>query len=211
MIRRYLQNARKPEGVLGRLMLRGMNGGHAPISAWGLSLVFPAQDARVLDIGCGGGANIARLMRMCPRGFVDGIDYSAESVRFSRAKNAAGIGRRCEIRQGDAGDLPYGDGTFDLATAFETVYFWPDLRRAFSEMFRVLKPGGQFLIVSATDDPSDPTWTDRIDGMKIYAGEDLKARLERAGFGRVSLWKHPRGWIGVLAEKETASGIEQQC
>ena len=68
MIRRCLQNTRKPEGFLGRMMLRGMNGGHTPIATWGLSLIRPADDARVLDIGCGGGANIARLLRLCPQG-----------------------------------------------------------------------------------------------------------------------------------------------
>ena len=202
MIRRYLKNARKPDGIPGWFMLRGMNGGHTPISTWGLSLVHPAQDARALDIGCGGGANITRLMRMCPRGFVDGIDYSAESVRFSRAKNAAELGKRCEIRQGDAGTLPYGDGMFDLVTAFETVYFWSDLPKALAGVYRALKSGGQLLIVNAAEDPADTTWTDRIDGMRIYTGEDLKLRLQRAGFGRVSLSKHPKGWIGVLATKE---------
>ena len=155
MIRSFFQNTRKPQGFLGRLMLRSMNGGHVPLSNWGLSLIHPSLDARVLDIGCGGGANIARLMKLCPQGFVEGIDYSAESVAFSRKKNAGSLGKRCDIRQGDAGVLPYADGIFDLVTAFETVYFWPDLNKAFGEILRVLKPGGQFLIICEADDTTD--------------------------------------------------------
>ncbi len=116
MIKRFFQNTRKPEGFLGRLMLHMMNGGHAPLSNWGLSLIRCAPGARVLDIGCGGGANIARLIKLCPQGFVDGIDYSAESVSFSRKKNAADFGRRCDIRQGDVDVLPYAGATFDLVT-----------------------------------------------------------------------------------------------
>ena len=42
-------------------------------------------------------------------------------------------------------ELPYETGKFDLVTAFETVYFWPDLKQSFSEVFRVLKPGGMFM------------------------------------------------------------------
>lgn len=52
----------------------------------------------------------------------------------------------------DVGALPYGDGAFDLVTAFETVYFWPDLEKAFQEILRTLKPGGRFLLVCETDD-----------------------------------------------------------
>ena len=201
MIKRLFQNTRKPEGFLGRLILLGMNGGHTPVSNWGLSLILPAADARVLDIGCGGGANIARLMKRCPQGFVDGIDYSGESVKFSRKKNAGSLGKRCDIRQGDVTTLPYADQTFDLIIGFETVYFWPDLNRAFAEILRVLKPGGQFLIVCETDDPTNTTWSGLIDGLTIYSGEDLKSRLEKAGFATSILSRHHKGWVGLLAGK----------
>lgn len=125
MLRKFFQNTRKPTGFLGRLVLRTMNGGHTPLSSWGLSLIHPAPNARVLDVGCGGGANIARLLRCCPKGFVNGVNCSPASMAFSKQKNAAALGRRCDIRQGDVGTLPYAEGSFDLVTAFETVYFWP--------------------------------------------------------------------------------------
>ncbi len=182
-------------------MLRTMNGGHAPLSNWGLSLVRPAPDARVLDVGCGGGANVARLLSLCPKGFVDGIDYAPESVAFSRKENAAELGRRCDIRQGDVGALPFEAGSFDLVTAFETVYFWPDLDKGFAEILRVLKPGGQFLLVCESDDVADSKWPDLIDGMTIYAGEDLRARLERAGFAAVHLTRGKSGWIALVGEQ----------
>lgn len=69
----FFQNTRNPKGFRGRMMLRGMNSGHMPLSKWALSLLAPALDAYVLDVGCGGGANIARLMKLCPQGFVNGI------------------------------------------------------------------------------------------------------------------------------------------
>lgn len=206
MIRRFFQNARKPKGFLGRSMLRKMNVGHAPLSRWALSLIRPAEDARALDIGCGGGANVARLLKRCPGGFVDGIDYSAESVAFSKKKNAAALGKRCGIRQGDVGALPYKKEVFDLVTAFETIYFWPDVDKAFQEILRVLKPGGQLLLVCATDDVSDTTWTGLIDGMTVYSGGDLKARLEQAGFAFVRLERNEAGWVALLAEKAGVDG-----
>lgn len=83
---------------------------------------------RVLDIGCGGGANLAQFLKLCPQGSVCGIDFSAESVATSLRKNAGAVAAgRCEVRQGDVSRLPYADASFDLVTAFETVYFWPDV------------------------------------------------------------------------------------
>ncbi len=61
------------------------------------------------------------------------------------ASSSRVLGSRCFIEQGNVMELPYETGKFDLVTAFETVYFWPDLKQSFSEVYRVLKPGGMFM------------------------------------------------------------------
>ncbi|MDO4314345.1 MAG: methyltransferase domain-containing protein [Oscillospiraceae bacterium] len=201
MFNRILQNTRKPQGFWGRMMLFGMNNGHKPLSDWAMPHLPLAEDAHVLDVGCGGGANLAVLLKRCPKGRADGLDHSAESVAASRKKNARELGRRCAVTQGDVGALPYGNSTYDAVTAFETVYFWPDLPRAFSEILRVLKPGGRFLLACEMGDASDTTWTSRINGMTVYTGEDLKARLEAAGFINVKLEKTRKVWFCMVAQK----------
>lgn len=194
-----LQNTRKPTGFWGRAILRGMNAGHAQLADWGLSHLSPAPGARVLDIGCGGGANIEKLLSLCPNGFVDGVDYSEESVKMSRKKNAAALGKRCEVVQGNVMALPYEDGLFDVVTAFETVYFWPDLSVAFLQVHRVLEPGGVFLLVCEESNPENTAWTDRIDGMKIYSGDDLENRLRSAGFTDIVAHQQKKGWLCLSA------------
>lgn len=201
MIEKLLQNTREPRGALGRMMLLGMNSGHRPLAAWAMRYLPLEAASRVLDVGCGGGANIAAMLARCPEGAVDGLDYSAESVAASRRKNAAALGRRCTVLQGDVGAIPFADGSYDAVTAFETVYFWSDLPRAFAEIWRVLRPGGRFLLVCELGDPADTTWTSRIDGMTVYSGEELKARLEAAGFTGVKLERNKRAWLCLLAEK----------
>ena len=193
------QNTRKPEGFWGRMILRGMNRGHAPLSAWGMTYLRAAENARILDIGCGGGANIARMLRLWPQSFVEGVDYSPESVKMSRRKNKALLGTRCAVREGDVSALPYENGTFDAATAFETVYFWPEPARAFAEVRRVLRPGGMFLIVCEGSDPADATWTSRIGGMTVYSGEELRSLLQRAGFSDSVLRQGRKQWICLTA------------
>ena len=56
---RFFENTRKPQGFGGKLMTKMMNSGHAKLSQWGFSNISTKSDAEVLDVGCGGGANIA--------------------------------------------------------------------------------------------------------------------------------------------------------
>ncbi len=96
----------------------------------------------VIDIGCGGGRNAAKLIGRYPGGRVTAVDYSEASVekaaRFNRAMIDAG---RCIVKQDDASDLRLKKDCFDPATAFETVYFRPGLERCFSRVAGVLRPG----------------------------------------------------------------------
>ena len=65
-----------------------MNVGHRPMAKWGLKYLNVRTSDQILDIGCGGGRNIKRLLRKTPSGRVFGVDYSALSVKKSRRLNA---------------------------------------------------------------------------------------------------------------------------
>ena len=141
----FFENTRKPVGLGGKIMVAMMNFGHSAMAAWGLPFLQPAPDAMVLDCGCGGGANIKTLLKLCPKGRVQGIDYSAVSVEKARKVNARAIAAgRCNVQQASVTELPFEAEQFDAVTAFETVYFWPELAQNFREVYRVLKPGGTF-------------------------------------------------------------------
>ena len=199
----FLENTRRPSGLGGKLMVAMMNLGHRALSEWGLRFLKIAPDAAVLDCGCGGGANLKRLLRRCPRGRVSGIDYSEVSVQKSRALNRrAAEDGRCEVLQASAAKLPFEDARFDAVTAFETVYFWPGLQESFREVRRVLKPGGTFLICNECGDAkSGERWTEKIGGMTIYTAAQLKAELERAGFRGVQMHRNRRGWLCAVGRK----------
>jgi len=145
------RQVRKPSGPFGKRIVRGMNLGHAAMTDWGLQQVTIAKNATVLDVGCGGGRTIQRLAALAPDGNVAGIDYSAASVAVSRATNGREIERgRVRIEQGSVAALPFPDGTFDIVTAVETHYYWPDLPANVREILRVLKPGGEFVLIAET-------------------------------------------------------------
>ena len=192
----FFENTRKPAGLGGKIMVAMMNFGHSAMAEWGLHFLQPAPDAMVLDCGCGGGANIKKLLKLCPKGKVQGIDYSAVSVEKARKVNAGAIAEgRCNVQQASVAELPFEAEQFDVATAFETVYFWPELAQNFREVYRVLKPGGTFFICNEANGETakDDKWTQIINGMTIYTDADLKVYLEQAGFGRVQSHKNKKG------------------
>ena len=81
-------------------MVSVMNIGHRALMAWGMTFLELHDNARVLDCGCGGGANIRELLKKCPQGEVRGIDYSTVSVEKARRHNAAAIREgSCEVRR----------------------------------------------------------------------------------------------------------------
>lgn len=182
----WTKNFAKPEGRRGRLLIASMNIGHTPISKWGLAHYAWQTDTAALDIGCGGGVNVRRMLKLAPQGTAAGIDISDECVMQSKRKNLAQLGRRCTIKRGSADAIPFRDGEFDVATAFETVYFWPDLPKAFAEVLRVLKQGGSFLVVCEMCDPNSK-WSDFVEGMTVYTPEQIKAQMQAAGFTQIEI------------------------
>ena len=183
----FFDNTRKPTGLGGRIMVSMMNIGHRSLADWGLKYLKLNNDANVLDCGCGGGANIKKLLKLCPNGFVKGIDYSPVSVAKANKVNRGAVSiHRCVVLQGNVADMIFASEWFDAVTAFETVYFWPDLPRCFREVYRVLKPGGTFLIC------------------------ELKTYLEQAGFHDVQIHKNEKGWLCILVQKQQydAEGIK---
>ena len=166
---------------MGRAMLKFMNLCHAPLTNWGLSLVGIQDGWTILDIGCGGGATLQRLLKRSQGSTVYGIDISEESVAKARQVNARVLNKQVFVCQGSAEQLPYDDETFNLVTAVETVYFWPHLPACFQEVRRVLKQGGKFAILIEVVE-GDSMWTNVVEGMKVYSPEELQALLNEAGF-----------------------------
>ncbi len=207
MLKDLFRDSGCPRGAVGKMILTSMNRGHRKLHEWALSLVEIAPRSRALDIGCGGGSAMALLLRRCREGRVCGIDVSECSLECSVRRNANAIAAgRCEVRAGSAEAVPYPPGYFDLATAFETIYFWRSLDDGFAEVLRVLKPGGTFIIANHQGDPEQAEWTDVVDGMTVYGAEDITERLSRAGFAEISVRRGEKNWLCVIAKKPEIRG-----
>ena len=201
----FFENTRKPQGFGGKIMVKMMNSGHSKLAKWGFTKIYAKSNAKVLDIGCGGGANIANWLAKCTNGHVTGIDYSKVSVAESEKLNAIAIKQgRCDIVYGDVSSMPLDDEAFDCVSAFETVYFWEDLEKCFAEVRRVMKNGATFLICNESDgtNSKDEKWAKKIGGMKIYNEMQLRTMLEKVGFCDIKTFvdakKH---WLCIVANK----------
>lgn len=201
----FFEHTRRPKGFSGKIMVKMMNRGHSKLAHWGFSKISVKEDAKILDAGCGGGANIALWLEKCKSGHVTGIDYSEVSVDESKKRNSAAIRQnRCEIVQGNVADMLFADSTFDCVSAFETIYFWPGLKMCFGEVYRILKSGGIFMICNESDgtNTADEKWTEKIGGMKIYDKEQISAALKSVGFSEArSFSDEKKHWLCILAKK----------
>jgi len=144
-----LAQCQKPWWLPGRAFIWLMNRTHGRVTQWGLRHITVGSGATILDVGCRGGRTIRTLAgtgRM-----VYGVDYSATSVAAAKRTNADLIAaRQVDIRQAGVSQLPFDDAFFDLVTAVETHYYWPDPVHDFQEVLRVLKPGGTLLVIAET-------------------------------------------------------------
>jgi len=116
-----------------------------------------AAGATVVDIGCGSGTDLLLAANAVgPRGHAIGIDMTDAMLRKAQAGAAEAGLTNIDLRLGDTLDLPIESGSADVVISNGVLNLAPDKRRAFSEVLRVLRPGGRFLyadIVVASELP----------------------------------------------------------
>jgi len=128
---------------------------------------------RILDVGCGTGANLLMLSKY---GDAEGVDVSEDALAFCRERGLA------NVKLGAAEALPYDDGTFDLVTALDVVEHLDDDLAGLREMRRVLRPGGRVLLFVPTFMFLWGLQDDVSNHRRRYRMPELQRVLEQAGF-----------------------------
>jgi SAM-dependent methyltransferase len=128
---------------------------------------------RILDVGCGTGANLLMLSQY---GDAQGVDVSEDALAFCRERGLE------NVKLGAAEKLPYDDGTFDLVTALDVVEHLDDDLAGLREMRRVLRPGGRVLLFVPTFMFLWGLQDDVSNHRRRYRMPELGRVLEQAGF-----------------------------
>ena len=204
MVAKKIDQCMKPHGEEGIQTIKNMNENHKEISEFAFQCITITKNDKILDIGCGGGVNIEKFLKLTDKN-VDGLDYSEISVAESLKRNKISVEKgRCRIIQADVSDMPIENESYDLVSAFETIYFWPDIGNTFKEVSRIIKTNGQFIIAQGTDGnhPDDEKWLASVEGMSVYTAAQLEKYLLNAGFSSVNSFKKENDYIlVVIAQK----------
>lgn len=206
---RKITQCEKPSGLLGRFTLWRMNKSHSKLTDWGLARISVQPQFTILDVGCGGGRTISKLAALATQGKVYGVDYSDDSVSVSRKIDATFIAEgRVEIRQASVSQLPFADNTFDLITAVETHFWWPNLADDLREVFRVTRPGGRLAIIAEVYKGA-PALASRLveksaskTGIRMLTPEEHRDLLATVGYSDIQIETQPAaGWITATGKK----------
>jgi len=138
------------------------------------------SDVRIVDCGCGTGANVDLLGRF---GRAYGFDREETGLRLGREAG------RTRLARASVTAAPFPSGAFDLATSFDVIYSLEDgdERTALAEMFRLLKPGGHAIINVAAMEILRGDHSVLSHEIRRYDRESLRSRLTAAGFRIVRL------------------------
>ena len=128
---------------------------------------------KILDVGCGTGANLEMLSEF---GEAEGVDVSAEALSFCRERGLAGV------KQGAAESLPYAEGSFDLVTGLDVVEHLDDDLAGLREMHRVLRPNGKTLLFVPAFMFLWGVQDDISNHRRRYTMNELKSVVRKAGF-----------------------------
>jgi SAM-dependent methyltransferase len=188
----------KPKGFLGKILAKGMARGHKEFYKNALKKINPKKEDIYLEIGFGSGIFINKYLAHVSK--ISGIDYSLDMVKLASVTNKKFVeSGKAEFKQGNASSLPWDDNEFTVVAAIEVFFFFDEIEKTLKEIFRVLKPGGRFIIEMSYNKDDGVNHNRRIKkiGLKLYSGEEMKKILTNAGFKDIEISYFKAFWIPI--------------
>jgi SAM-dependent methyltransferase len=187
--------ARRPSGWLARKTYGGPSGapkGHEAVFDQVLDAAGSLEGARCLEVGCGGGRLLERVLCSGVVGAA-GLDHSPDMLALSRERNREAVERGVlELKLGDATQLLWADGAFTIVLLANTFFFFERPELVLAELHRVLSPGGRLVIGTVPGPlpaPSLRNWWVWVWGSRMHAYDDetMRSMLDAAGFTEIKV------------------------
>ena len=169
-------------------------------SGQNLDAIAP-QKLRVLDIACGTGRTLKLIRASLPKASIYGIDLSPNYLKKANKLLSEELGELPQLLQGNAENLPFQEKYFQGITCVFTFHELPPMVRTkvLEEAFRVIQPGGVFVICDSIQTCDEPDFTVMLENFpamfhepyfKNYITDNLEERLEKAGFVNIATEVH---------------------
>ncbi|PZU95288.1 MAG: class I SAM-dependent methyltransferase [Pseudanabaena sp.] len=175
-----------PKGWFGKLLIRFLNRNNAVMNNLALQNLNLQAGDRVLEIGFGGGYLIEQIANTHLPQIIVGAEQSQDAIEICKQKFRTQINKsEIELHLADATELPFTDRAFDKICTVNTIYFWADLSKVFTECHRVLTENGKLLIsYNSKDFLSKQKFAEH--GFIGYEVAEIEASLKLAGFINVT-------------------------
>jgi ubiquinone/menaquinone biosynthesis C-methylase UbiE len=185
---------RKPSGWFGSLVMsRMLNRMNIEIITSTLARLELQPQHHVLEIGFGGGAALSLVAKQLTTGIVSGVDFSPEMVAAAQRRFKTDIDNgSMRIQLGDVAKLPFPTASFDRVFTINTIYFWADTQQGFSEIRRVLKPGGLAVIaLRSRENMQRASLTQH--GFRLFDPVEAQKLMQDSGFNSIHLTHDKQG------------------
>jgi len=172
-----------PSGLFGRLFLAPVwnRRNRAPNDCAFENLDLRPDD-RVLEVGFGGGYLMERMSAAVADGFIAGVDHSPTMISFCAGRFRSLIHtRKMELKLSSSDALPFPDAAFNKACSVNSIFYWQDAPKVFSEFYRVLRVGGKLVIVFTRRESLQGKKFSRH-GLRLYTPYEVHRMMSAAGF-----------------------------
>nr|WP_239454190.1 class I SAM-dependent methyltransferase [Bacillus suaedaesalsae] len=160
---------------------------HKLETVWTIELLNLQPKERVLELGCGAGYAINLILEHNAVEQVVGLDISPTVIKSARKRNKKAIEEnRAILVQGNVQSLPFPERSFDKIFSIHTVYFWENVYKTLSEIYRVLKPGGTFMI-TLCDGKDHEKW----EGVQLKMEQEFLPSAKQLEFNNIQLIRGP--------------------
>lgn len=190
-----------PRGLFGMYVGEKMVKQHVPETLWTIKLLKLEQDENILELGCGAGYAIKLLLKQSAVKQVVGLDASQSVLQSATLRNRKEIKTgRTKLIQGNVNDLTFHDRSFTKVFSIHSIYFWDNLPKTISEIYRVLKPEGT-VILTLCDGKNGNTSNDTKDMIE----QQVIPILDQNGFKNIEILRGPNSrefhTVSIKAEK----------